>query len=347
MLATDPVAPAGIWKQRLGLNYIDFKRSFLKPVTGLSDTYPCGRSSSIACGAYLIRKNGKRFLGICENSECDPIEVAETDLPRLHFDAEKVCGALADALGIQRDVRSQGVGIWLIGEHTPNIHITLPVAVVLPDGQDDSDGFFRRVVSTMPRPGFIGYPSQLSPPAEIVSLAHSLKIRLFKLDLIARFSGGSISINNEWNVFAQSFSEESIDRRDFEPEGAKKYPTPFGAKWSDVHIRFQNGHEVFIRVDPEEKWTRYGYKDMGMADGKSGEPVRSWRFLEELSLHSGGPVNQVKQEIESGGFPERSAKELNAALTSFFGISGRPVPYIKRPPKGYQTKFFIYPEGAE
>ena len=84
-----------------------------------------------------------------------------------------------------------------------------------------------------------------------------------------------------------------------------------------------------------------------MADKKSGNPVRAWLFLEELSIHSGGPLNQVKSEIESGGFPERSAKELNAALTAFFRLSGRPVPYIKRHPKGYQTEFFVYPEGAE
>lgn len=295
----------------------------------------------------MIRKNGERFLGICENSECDPIEVAETDLARLNFDAEKVCGALAYALGIQREVRFHGPGIWSIGKFMPNIHISLPVLVVLPDGQEDCGNFFCRAVSTMQRRGFIGHPSQLSPPAEVVSLAQSLKIRFFELDRIAGFCGGAISVNSEWDVFAQSFYEESIDQRDFEPEGAKKYPTPPGAKWVDVHIRFQNGHEVLICVDPQEKWTRYGYKDMGMADGKSGGPVRSWRFLEELSLHSGGPVNQVKQEIESGGFPERSAKELNAALISFFGIPGRPVTYNKREPKGYKTEFLIYPEGAE
>lgn len=288
-----------------------------------------------------------RFHGICESAECEPVEVAEADLPRFRFDEAKVCNALAEVLGIERGVRSLGIGIWFIGNYKPNVHTSLPVVMVLPDEQDDSGHIFHRALSTMPSPKFIGYPSQLPPTAEVVSLALSLQIRLFELDLIALFHGGAISVSGEWDTLAKMFSEESIDWRDFKPEGAKKYPTPAGAKWSDVHIRFQNGHEVFIRVDPEKAWTRYGYKDMGMADGKSGNPVRSWKFLEQLSMHSGGPLNQVPLDIESGGFPERSAKELNSALTAFFGIPGRPVRYIKRNPKGYQTEFFVYPEGAE
>lgn len=348
MVARDRVSPVGVWQEVLGGEFAGFRRAFLTPVQGLSPTYLCGNERSVACGAYLVEQNEKgEFVGLCETGECEPVRLEHCALARLELDKKKVCEVLGRVLGLQGEVKELGGRVWSVGSFHPHIHEKVSVGVVFPEQREAGGESYLRAMSLLSAPGMVGYPAELGPSEEISQAASKNKIALFALEEVVDWHGGRLVLRGNWKILKDKYVEKAIDARDYRPEGPKKYPTPLGAKWEDVRMRFQNGHEVLIKVGSEEEWSRWSYKDMGLADKRSGKTVAGWRMLKEFAEKRGGPIQTVENEIEKGGIPERRVKELNEALRVFFGIEGKAIVFRRGRQWGYETQFRVEPEGEE
>lgn len=156
-----------------------------------------------------------------------------------------------------------------------------------------------------------------------------------------------------FHVFRDALAEELIRQEEkylqkwgekieeLSPDGAEKikeakiisFPTPQGAKWSDVYITFIDSENVRIKVKDIEK--KVNYIEMGFGDRRSyGKPKGSWILLKMFALKNGkleGYKDTMKDKVKT------DIHGLKDDLRTYFKIEGNPIPHNK----GYKTAFTI------
>jgi hypothetical protein len=123
-------------------------------------------------------------------------------------------------------------------------------------------------------------------------------------------------------------------------EAASKpaFPTPEGAKWTDVSIKVVDGETVAIKLGDHAR--RYVYSEMGMIDGRTKKPTKQWELLQ---LFAG---NHGLLTWQSSGADRKNQKRrevLSDNLRTFFGIEGEPI-VLTDDKKGWRTTFSITPD---
>ena len=99
-----------------------------------------------------------------------------------------------------------------------------------------------------------------------------------------------------------------------------QFPTPPGSRWSDVTIRFINGHEVEPRVRGQGGGV-FSYAHMGMAKTNKDEPTVQWDLLHSLAEDHGElPWPRIVPRKTMQKRRERLANDL----CGFFGIDDDP-----------------------
>jgi len=114
------------------------------------------------------------------------------------------------------------------------------------------------------------------------------------------------------------------------------FPTPAGAGWSDVSIRFTDGHTVLVRVRDIHRTVNY--TQMGMNDARSGRPDQQWGLMQTFAQNRGlltwdlpgaHPKNQKRKEV------------LASNLKAFMRLADDPFEIV---PGGWRAKFGIEPD---
>ena len=184
-----------------------------------------------------------------------------------------------------------------------------------------------RDLCTAPTEGVLAHhrKSAFIPLAEDLDLAGHRKVRLRRPldDILASFQAAHLP--------APKDDGPTIHFR-----------TPPGSSWSDVSIRFMDGHTVSVQVKSEHKVCNY--TQMGMANRKNGDPTKQWTLLErfadsrgEIDWHSSHAALNVKKQKQ----------ELSKRLREFFGIEDDPIEWVKDTRGYYRCKFTILPIGCD
>ena len=117
------------------------------------------------------------------------------------------------------------------------------------------------------------------------------------------------------------------------------FPTPAGATWADLSIRFVDGHSVAVRIGAAGG--TYHYTQMGMADGRNARPTKQWELLQALARNRG----VLTWKSPDAGRKNKKRRELLARhLKAFFRIDGEPI-VATDDGKGWQTIFRIEADG--
>ena len=126
------------------------------------------------------------------------------------------------------------------------------------------------------------------------------------------------------------------------PRGFEPFSTPTNAEWTDVQIRFLDGHKVSVRV--KENRGVFNYTQMGMANERNGEPTYQWDLLRSLADERG----ILTWESEHADRKLKKRKQLlGDKLKAFFGLDGDPF-NLTKDRKGWKSRFMISPEdGSE
>lgn len=114
-----------------------------------------------------------------------------------------------------------------------------------------------------------------------------------------------------------------------------RFPTPEGATWEKVRISMRGDSEVLVRVG--KKSGRYSYYQMGMADGRNGEPTAQWKLLEAFAKNEGTfdwTDSKAKRKLQ------KQRELLSKALRRFFGIRDDPFS-LTVDGKGWVARFRI------
>jgi hypothetical protein len=123
---------------------------------------------------------------------------------------------------------------------------------------------------------------------------------------------------------------------------ARQFPTPPGATWSDVTIRFLSDHQIYVKVCNKEE-PALNYAEAGFEDARTTNPNSAWALLCELAKH-GGKLELRGQHKEK---VEKAVQALKKQLKALFGITDDPF-LSYRSVKCYQTKFTVsFPKADE
>jgi len=113
------------------------------------------------------------------------------------------------------------------------------------------------------------------------------------------------------------------------------FPTPAGATWADLSIRFADGHSVTVRVGAAGG--KYHHARMGMADGRNTRPTKQWELLQALARNHG----VLTWKSPDAGHKNKQRRELFARdLKAFFRIDGEPI-VATDDGKGWRTIFAL------
>lgn len=113
------------------------------------------------------------------------------------------------------------------------------------------------------------------------------------------------------------------------------FPTPAGATWADLSIRFVDGHSVTVRVGATGG--TYHYAQLGMADGRNARPTKQWDLLQVFARNHG----VLTWKSPDAGRKNKKRRELLARdLKAFFRIDGEPI-VATDDGKGWQTIFAL------
>jgi hypothetical protein len=108
------------------------------------------------------------------------------------------------------------------------------------------------------------------------------------------------------------------------------------SKWEEIEILFFNEHSVQLKVG--ETSTNCDFAALGMANLRTGKPLRAWLMLQFLALQSGVMTTPPTKDVRWTTV-EKRMQELRAWLRRVFGAAGDPLPFANK--NGYRAAFRI------
>lgn len=135
-------------------------------------------------------------------------------------------------------------------------------------------------------------------------------------------------------------------KKDTQPESPKEkngetFPLPQGAKWSELTLKFSDGHVVTVKF--QEKRKRFTYAQMGMVCSKSGNPTKQWELLRAFA-ESYGQIDW--QNRFASDKLKKQKQELSKRLREFFRLEDDPIEWIKGK-KTYRCRFKVLSDNAD
>jgi hypothetical protein len=118
------------------------------------------------------------------------------------------------------------------------------------------------------------------------------------------------------------------------------FPTPEGANWEQITIRFKDGHTVSVSAGDVRKVCNY--TQMGMVNSKNADFTKQWELLQSFA-ESNGEIGWRSSHADAK--LKKQKQELSKRLRAFFGLDDDPIEWVKGE-KVYRCRFRILPEGA-
>ena len=118
------------------------------------------------------------------------------------------------------------------------------------------------------------------------------------------------------------------------------YKLPPDISWSDIVIKFLDGHN--IQIVAGKQVYKANYKEMGLDDSRQLKPNLQWALLKALSENNGGvswKEGNAKNNVK------KQKQLLSTKLKNYFNIEREPF-YSYKKQLGYQIKITLVPESG-
>lgn len=123
------------WEEKLGPDFETCRR-YLRPTGQQASAYPCPRPGGVGCPRQVVVHGPGDIVAVCRDDppSCDAVALKETDLVAYEVHLAKLCGKIADALGIEGHLQktADSVRTWSLGAHLRRPGERLPVYLSLP-----------------------------------------------------------------------------------------------------------------------------------------------------------------------------------------------------------------------
>ncbi|MFQ5510138.1 MAG: hypothetical protein ACE5FN_12520 [Leptospirillia bacterium] len=284
------------------------------------------------------------LVAACQcDDECDTVPLTRSDIVVWRLDRKKLAATVASALGATQEWGEVG-GLpmtWRVGTYAPTAGYRFPVYLTIRIESAEFRSSIAELVAKNDDAFIVVAPtSNLFKPAceEMLAKRNACFFSLSDLFVLDEKKGGLIASQLP-EALLLAFRTAVLPTVTDGASSMEFFPTPAGATWSNVTIRFTDGHTVFVSVT-DAGGGQFNYTQMGMADRRNGNPTVRWTLLQAFAERYGvldwnsphaHPRNQKRKE------------QLARDLQAFFRIKGDPF-RLTDDGKGWQSVFSISPE---
>lgn len=308
---------AGGWQMLLGDQCAAGR--FLLPTKGIAKSIQCsvpGRNC-----VHEVRLWKRQYLAVCPYG-CDTTTLTRDQIIIHRLDVARLAKELAGALGLEAiaaEELAHPAGVWRIGDYVPLAGYRFRVYLTF-TGEPDmlrsaAEGLATRGVAFVLTASTRSALTQ--PTLDVIQCARSVFLSL--QELVGDSASGLCLLEGHTpqtifaDLSAMHLPQPAAD------EGRAVFPTPAGASWADVAIRFIDRHSVYVTVQSASG--KYHCAQMGMASKKNAMPTKQWLLL-EFFAEGAGLLDWSNRKADR---KNQKRKELLAAdLRRFFRIDSDP-----------------------
>jgi hypothetical protein len=326
-------AVAPLWRELLRADY-DRVLTLLNPDPDPAESFPDLTGGGLP---YDVVTHGPDdIVGVREDFE--PIPLCRADLVVYRLDAVALVRAIAGAFGIDADGnRVEGLTrVYHVGVYRPKPGSAFPIYLSIQPEWRAHLWAVDALLVQVPGPFFLLAPTTHHHRGIAQSRLETRAAAFLPLaDTIRCGDGVAWGLTDAARSWLGEFRSRVVPETDTD---AVHFPTPGGARWSDVRIGFLDGHRVTVKVATVKR--TLNYTQMGFVDRRSAEPDVQWELLRAFARGS-GTLTWDRPEADR---KNQKRKELLAqALQAFFRIEGDPI-VTSTDGTGWRTEFAVVPD---
>lgn len=321
-------------------------KSFLKPMQELASTYPCPEPGGDGCPRGVVVHAPGDIVAVCRRTprSCETIALTKKDVIVYELDQRLLSSQLGSFFGFSGNKTPEPVkGLsytFYLGDYQPVAGYRFPAYFTIQNGSDEISQVVELLRARDTRRFILLTPTTRSVAPSCSEMLRTYGSVVYGLsDITEADASMNLVMCQQAEEVLSAFRDAILKEASKETEdGMIFFPTPPNATWSDVEIRFRDGHKVSVKVFGEQGV--FNFTQMGMASNKSAEPTLQWKLLQHFAEEKGvltwdsshaDRKNQKRREL------------LSRALRRFFRIEGDPIT-LSDDKKGWRVLFSLHPE---
>lgn len=324
------------WRDRLGADVTSLEL-LLRPTDQFAATLP------VASDPYALYRvvwhAPDDIVGVHESGD-STIKLAKRDVLIYRLDHQCIIRNLAAALGFEHAhaITDGSPHTYQIGNFRPFAGFSFPAFLTFPLESIDLQHAVESVSSQQTEPFVIVAPTrrQVKPACEVLLKQH----RACFLALSESIQADEI---DKWAATTVAKQQLSAFQQAVIPQAAESstmvfFPTPANAKWTDLRVKFIDGHTISVKIGSASG--TYMYSQVGMADGRNAKPTKQWDTLRSFA-RTYGVLTWDHPDADRRN--QKRRENLARDLKAFFRIDGEPIEYVEQT-KGWRTVFNLEPD---
>jgi len=324
-----------VWHEHMG-EELEFLEPLLFPMEQLALSVPIEDRVE----PYRVVQHADDDIVAVDPETGDVVALDLNDIVLLKLDADTLFRGIASALDLVGTPASVGVGnrLWWLGDFVPIEGERFPVYLATSrDAQELASS--AGVISALSlRPFVLATPTRCGASEPLDRLVRGRGAAQIVLDEVLAWEGEGVfasrqPMRDRLRIFLEQHAPASVN-----VAPVRRFPTPAGATWADVSMRFTDGHTVSVSVLGVTQLCTY--EDMGMANKRTKQPTIQWDLLQGFAREHG--VLTWSNSAASRQNQKRRER-LADALEAFFGIAGDPFEHDATL-GGWRARFRIEPD---
>lgn len=326
------------WKSLLGPEF-DQVKSFLRPNGKLAEAIPCPSKRPCDCCHAVIEHAPDDIVAVCQCDprRCDTMHLSKSDIVIYEVNVFALAEVIALALEIEQDINKTD-GMYMtfqVGTYSPVAGYEFPVFLTMQIDPCDLQQTVATLIAMINAPIILLVPTrELCIPAIMDMVKRRCCCLLALENFMYLGEAGDFVADPPVETLLAKFKDLHVPTHE-EQTGMTFFPTPPGATWENVSIKFVDGHKVAVKVKSESGV--FNFTQMGMANQKSSEPNVQWKLLQVFAEEQG----ELTWQSPHADSRNQKRKEILAnSLSAFFRIKGDPFK-LTADGKGWSSRFNI------
>ncbi len=325
------VAPQ--WRHLIRSDF-DLVFRLMSPDTRLATSFP--RLDGRGPDFQVVEHGYDDFVGVCED-DGERTRMSRADLVVYRLDSSKFVAAVAAAF----DLDAEGTAVeglaatHRVGTYRPLAGFAYPVYLTVQLEQQDYKAVVESLVATTAGPFVLLAPTNRHHRIGSKLLLDARGCLFLPLADAIRHDASRWELTKAARIALDAFTAKLLPRAD---DANRFFPTPAGATWAMLRIRFIDGHRVAAKVGAAAE--TLNYTQMGMADGRNGNPTKQWELLRVFADGHGTLTWGSKGASRDN---QKRRDKLVENLKAFFRIDGEPIRLLSGG-KGWETAFTVEPD---
>lgn len=294
-------------------------KSLFDSTTVLDDNLHC--ENGCCCGRRICEMPNGKLLAVCndDSSNCPELVISNNDRRIFSLNLKKIAALVAELtqnISVFKDVQTiDGTSSCIrVGHYIPRGTIRYPVFF----GVDIHDGDLESIINHVI--GLDGSAILMMPSIDNISQSKINAIRAKGSALISLQDLTNTDTLIDTAKALEAFSAFHEDQEDPMPEvSCVLFPTPADSEWSNITIKFTDGHTVRVTCNTGNNRVSqvYNFTQMGMADGRTASPNKQWNLLEGFADERG---QFTWDNPKANRNQKKQKQELKKVFQKFFGI---------------------------